>query len=76
MMNMIGENVKVKAGSRTYLFLGVGGAFVSLVNLAELLSGQGGLLDILAACVFTILSAEGFVSYLRMKGKTKFHFIS
>jgi hypothetical protein len=58
------------------LIMGIGGAFVSIVNLAELLSGQGNLLDILVACFFTILSAEGFVSYLRMKGKTKFHFIS
>jgi hypothetical protein len=56
--------------------LGIVGAFASLLRLAELLGGQGDLLDILAACVFTILSAEGFVSYLRMKGKTKFHFIS
>jgi len=66
----------MKAGAKTYLFLGIVGAFASLMNLAELLSGQGGLLDILAACVFTLLSTEGFVSYLRMKGKTKFHFIS
>jgi hypothetical protein len=66
----------MKAGAKTYLFLGIVGAFASLLNLAELLSGQGDLIDILAACVFTILSAEGFVSYLRMKGKTKFHFIS
>jgi hypothetical protein len=66
----------MRAGSKTYLFLGIVGAFASLLRLAELLGGQGDLLDILAACVFTILSAEGFVSYLRMKGKTKFHFIS
>ena len=66
----------MKAGSKTYLLMGIGGVLVFLLNLAELLSGQGDLLDILAACVFTILSAEGFVSYLRMKGKTKFHFIS
>jgi len=66
----------MKAGSKTYLFLGIVGAFASLMNLAELLSGHGDLLDILEAIVFPILSAEGFVSYLRMKGKTKFHFIS
>ena len=66
----------MKAGSKTYLFLGIVGAFASLTNIAELLSGHGDLIDMLAACVFTILSAEGFVSYLRMKGKTNFHFIS
>lgn len=66
----------MKAGSMTCLLLGIGGAFISLVNLAELLGDRGDLLDILAVCFFTILSAEGFVSYLRMKGKTKFHFIS
>jgi uncharacterized membrane protein YiaA len=66
----------MKAGAKTYLFVGIVGASVSLMNIAVLLSGRGDLIDILAACVFTILSAEGFVSYLRMKGKTKFHFIS
>ena len=66
----------MKAGSKTYLFLGIGGVFVFLLNLAELLSGQGDLLDILEAIVFLLLSVEGFASYLRMKGKTQFHFIS
>ena len=66
----------MKAGSKTYLALGITGAFVSMLRLAELLSGQGDVFDILAAIFFTVLSAEGFVSYLRLKGKTKFHFIS
>ena len=66
----------MKAGSKTYLFLGIGGAFVSLMNLAKLLSGQGNLIDVLALVFFTLLSAEGFVSYLRIKGKTEFHLIS
>ena len=66
----------MKAGSKTYLLWGIGGAFVFLLNLAELLSGQGDLIDILEAIVFFLLSAEGFISYLRMKGKTQFHFIS
>jgi hypothetical protein len=66
----------MKAGPKTHLFLGVVGGFVFLLNLAELLSGQGGLIDILEAIVFLLLSTEGFVSYLRMKGKTQFHFIS
>jgi hypothetical protein len=66
----------MKAGAKTYLFLGIVGAFASLLNIVVLLSGRGGLLDILAACVFAVLSAEGFVSYLRMRGKTTFHFIS
>jgi hypothetical protein len=66
----------MRAGSKTYLFLGIAGAFASLLDLAELLSGQGDLIDILEAIVFPFLSAEGFVSYLRMKGKTQFHFIS
>ena len=66
----------MKAGSKTYLFMAVGGAFVSLVSLAALLSGQGDVFDILRGIVFTFLSAEGFVSYLRLKGKTNFHFIS
>jgi hypothetical protein len=66
----------MKAGPKTYLWLGIVGIFIFLVNLAELLSGQGDLIDILEAIVFLFLSAEGFVSYLRMKGKTQFHFIS
>ena len=66
----------MKAGPKTYLFLGIAGAFVFLMNLAELLSGQGDLLDILEAIFFLLFSAEGFVSYLRIKGKTQFHFIS
>jgi len=66
----------MKAGSKTYLLMGIGGGFVFLLNLAELLSGQGDLIDILEAIVFFLLSAEGFISYLRMKGKTQFHFIS
>ncbi len=66
----------MKAGSKTYLFLGIVGAFVSLMNLAKLLSGQGNLIDVLALVFFIILSAEGFVSYLRIKGKTEFHLIS
>ena len=66
----------MKAGSKTYLFLGIGGGFVSLMNLAKLLSGQGNLIDVFALIFFIILSAEGFVSYLRIKGKTEFHLIS
>jgi len=66
----------VKAGSKTYLFLGIGGAFVSLMNLAKSLSGQGNLIDVLTLVFFILLSAEGFVSYLRIKGKTEFHLIS
>jgi len=66
----------MKAGAKTYLFLGTVGFFVFLLNLAELLSGQGDLIDILEATFFLVLSIEGFVSYLRMKGKTQFHFIS
>ena len=66
----------MKAGSKTYLLLGIGGGFVSLMNLAKLLSGQGNLIDVLALIFFIILSAEGFVSYLRIKGKTEFHLIS
>jgi len=57
----------MKAGLKTQLLLGIGGAFVSLMNLAELLSGQGDLIDILEMIFFLLLSAEGFVSYLRMK---------
>jgi hypothetical protein len=66
----------MKAGAKTYLFLGIVGFFVFLLNLAELLSGQGDIIDILEAIFFLAISAEGFVSYLRMKGKTQFHFIS
>jgi hypothetical protein len=66
----------MKAGPKTYLLLGIGGFFIFLMNLAELLSGQGDLIDILEAIFFLLLSAEGFVSYLRTKGKTQFHFIS
>lgn len=66
----------MKAGLKTYLFLGIGGAFVSLMNVVELLSGQGDLIDILEMICFVLLSAEGFVSYLRMKGKTQFHLLS
>jgi len=66
----------MKAGSKTYLFLGIAGGFVSVVNLAKLLSGRGDLIDVLVLFVFTILSAEGFVSYLRTKGKAEFHLIS
>jgi membrane-associated phospholipid phosphatase len=66
----------MKAGSKTYLFVGIAGGFVSVVNLAELLSGQGNLIDVLALVFFAILSAEGFISYLRIKGKTEFHLIS
>jgi hypothetical protein len=66
----------MKAGSKTYLFLGIAGGFVSVVNLGKLLSGQGNLIDVLALVFFMILSAEGFVSYLRIKGKTEFHLIS
>ncbi len=66
----------MKAGPKTYLFLGIAGAFAFLMNLAELLSGQGDLFDILEAIFFVLLSVEGFVSFLRMKGKTQFHFIS
>ena len=66
----------MKAGSKTYLFSGITGGFVSVVNLAKLLSGQGNLIDVLALVFFTILSAEGFVSYLRIKGKTEFHLLS
>jgi len=32
--------------------------------------------DVLEAICFLIFSVEGFVSYLRMTGKTQFHFIS
>jgi len=66
----------MKAGPKTYLLLGIGGVSIFLLNLAEWLSGQGDLIDILEAIFFLLLSAEGFVSYLRMKGKTQFHFIS
>jgi hypothetical protein len=66
----------MKAGAKTYLLLGIVGVFVFLLNLAELLSGQGDLIDILEAVFFLLFSAEGFVTYLRMKGKTQFHFIS
>ena len=66
----------MKAWAKTYLFLGIVGFFVFLLNLAELLSGQGDLIDILEAIFFLVISTEGFVSYLRMKGKTQFHFIS
>lgn len=66
----------MKAGPKTYLFLGVVGAVVFLLNVAELLSSQGDLLDVLEAIVFLVFSVEGFVSYFRMKGRTQFHFIS
>jgi len=66
----------MKAGSKTYLLMGIGGVLVFLLNLAELLSGQGDLIDIFEAIFFLLFSAEGFVSYLRLKGKTQFHFIS
>jgi len=39
----------MKAGPKTYLFLGIVGFFVFWLNLAELLSGQGDLIDILEA---------------------------
>jgi len=51
----------MKAGAKTYLFLGIVGFFVFLLNLAELLSGQGDLIDILEAIFFLVLSAEGFL---------------
>ena len=38
------------------------------MNLAELLSGQGDLIDIREAIIFAILSAEGFIAYLRFVG--------
>jgi hypothetical protein len=38
--------------------------FVFLLNLAELLSGQSDLIDILEAIFFLLLSAEDFVTYL------------
>ncbi len=66
----------MKAGSKTYMFLGIAAGFVSVVNLANLLSGRGNPIDVLVLVVFTILSAEGFVSYLRIKGKTESHLIS
>ncbi len=66
----------MKAGAKTHLLRGIGGAFIFLLNLAELLSRQGDLIDILEAVFFLVLSIEGFVSYLRIKGKTQFHFIS
>jgi hypothetical protein len=66
----------MKAGAKTYLLWGFGGASIFLLNLAELLSDQGDLIDILEAVFFLVLFAEGFVSYLRMKAKTQFHFIS
>jgi len=66
----------MKAGPKTYLLLGIGGVFIFLLNVAEWLSGQGDLIDIFEAIFFLLLSGEGFVSYLRMKGKTQFHFIS
>jgi hypothetical protein len=65
----------MKAGSKTHRFLGIGGALVSLMTLAKLLSGQRNLVDVLALVFFVLLSAEGFVSYLRMKGKAEFHLI-
>ena len=66
----------MKGGSKTNFFLGVGGALIFLMHLVELLGGQGDLIDILAAIFFLLLSIDGFVSYLRIKGKTHFHFIS
>jgi len=66
----------MKAGLKTHLFLGIVGASVFLMNLIVLLRGQGDLIDILEAVIFAILSADGFISYVRMKGKTQLHFIS
>jgi len=66
----------MKAGAKTNLFMGIMGFVVFLLNLAELLSGQGHPINILAAIFFLVMSIEGFISYLRMKGKTQFHFIS
>jgi len=66
----------MKVRPKTYLLGGYIGLFIFLMNLAELLSGQGDLIDVLEAVVFAILSADGFVAYLRMKGKTQFHFLS
>ena len=54
----------MRAGSKRYLLLGIGGLFIFLLNLAELLSGQGDLIDILEAIFFLLLSAWGLVSYL------------
>jgi len=64
------------AGAKTYLFFGIAGAFIFFTNLIELLTGQGDLFDVLEAICFLLFSVEGFVSYLRMKRKTQFHFIS
>jgi len=63
----------MKAGSKTYLFLGIVGFFVFLTRLALLLSGQGNLLDIFAAIFFILLSTWGFVSYFRVKGKASYY---
>ena len=65
----------MKRGAKYYLFMGIAG-LVFLINLAELLIGQGYWLNILAVIFFLVISVEGFVSYLRIKGKTQFHFIS
>jgi len=65
----------MKAGVKTHLFLGLGGAFIFLMKLIVLLSGQGDLMDILVAIFFFLMSADGFIAYGRMKGKTQLHFI-
>jgi hypothetical protein len=66
----------MKRGAKYYLFMGIAGLVVFLINLAELLIGQGYWLNILAAIFFLVVSFDGFISYLRMKGKTQFHLIS
>jgi uncharacterized membrane protein len=66
----------MKRGAKYYLFQGIAGLAAFLINLAILLIGQGYWLNILAVIFFLVISVEGFVSYLRIKGKTQFHFIS
>jgi hypothetical protein len=66
----------MKVGLKKYLFLGIVGAFIFLINLIELLIGQGDQFDVLEAFFFLLFSAENFITYFRVKGKTQFHFIS
>jgi hypothetical protein len=66
----------MKRGAKYYIFMGIAGFVVFLINLAELLIGQGYWLDILIAIFFLLVSIDSFVSYLRLKGKAQLHFIS
>jgi len=49
----------MKAGSETCLTLGIAGAFLSLMRLAELLSGRGDIFDILGAVFFAFFRLNG-----------------